>query len=636
LQWTQSESGVEVILKSRTIGAYSLSVHMSRRHKDLPAALEFVGVRPLEVQKVSGFVSVTSEPGIAVKTSKFDGLLEVPASSLSANARTGMLAFKQLNGWKLALTTEVVESWVRAEIVNIFSVSETLLTGRAVIQYDIQNAPVKEFRIKVPSAYRNIEITGTNIRERDQSNEIWRIELQNKVRGSFQLVVTFEQPIDSKTNALAFTGIEALGVERETGSVVVLARPPLQVIEKSASDQLLKIDARELPDWAGVSATAEAALVYRYLRPGFQLGCEVRRFGQAAVLQALIDSAALTTVVADDGQMMTEMALKIRNNGLQHLEIELPPQTRVWSSFVAGQPVRPAQRGGRLLVPIERTAAQDAPIAVELTYVGLERFPKGKGSVALATPRLDVPLKNARWDLYLPPEYNYSKFTGTMTHESTLAPEVQVYSAGEYEQQEFARKGAKQSQARSSLARARSLLSSGKLKDANDDLKDALMNNTEGDAETKKELEVLKRDLDRAQSSNLIQAQRAYTVDNFRRANADQVDKPVRQLEEKAAGLVAYDEEVAERQWNALQKAQEVTVAKVQPLRVNLPTRGLRHSFTQVLQTEINKPMTVQFRAANTQHIGWVKLIVNGIAAFLVLWLFAAVVFNRRSSAGAA
>ena len=142
-------------------------------------------------------------------------------------------------------------------------------------------------------------------------------------------------------------------------------------------------------------------------------------------------------------------------------------------------------------------------------------------------------------------------------------------------------------------------------------------------------LDVLKRDLDRPQSSNLIQAQRAYTVDNLRK-NTQQADKPMEQLEEKAAKLVAYDDEVAERQWNALRKAQEVTVAKVQPLRVNLPTRGLRHSFTQVLQTEVNKPMTIEFRAANTEHVGWVKLIVNAIAGFLVLWLLVAVAFNRR------
>jgi hypothetical protein len=630
LSWAPYGPGIEVTLNSRTIGAYSLSLHLNRAHKDLPPALEFVGVAPIGVQKTTGFVSITSEPGIAVKTGKFDGLVEVPASALGENARSGVLAFKQLNTWKLALTTEVVESWIRAEIVDIVSVSETLLTGRAVIRYDIQNAPAKEFRLKVPEAYRNVEIVGTNIRERDQSNGVWRVELQNKVRGTFQLVVTFEQPADTKTNALALAGVEALGVERETGAMVILTKPPLQVAEKSASDQLLKIDARELPDWAGVSATAEAVLVYRYLRPGFQLVCEARRFEQAAVLQALVDSAVLTTVVADDGQMMTEVGLKIRNNGLQHFEIELPPQTRLWSAFVAGQPVRPAQRGGRLLVPIERTGAQDVPIPVELTYVGLERFPKGKGRVELASPRLDVPLKNARWDVYLPPDYGYSKFAGTMTHESAITAEVQVYSSAEYDQQEFARKSGRESQVRSSLERARRMLSSGKVTDANEEFKDAF-NDGLADEKTKKEFEVLKRDLDRAQSSNLIQAQRAYTIDNLRKANAEQADKPVEQLEEKAAKLVAYDDEVAERQWNALRKAQEVTVAKVQPLRVNLPTRGLRHSFTQVLQTEVNKPMTIQFRAANLEHVGWVKMAVNAMAGFLVLWLLVAVAFNRRT-----
>ena len=72
-------------------------------------------------------------------------------------------------------------------------------------------------------------------------------------------------------------------------------------------------------------------------------------------------------------------------------------------------------------------------------------------------------------------------------------------------------------------------------------------------------------------------------------------------------------------------------MAKVQPLRVNLPTRGLRHSFTQVLQTEVNKPMTIEFRAANTANIGWLKLMFNAIAGFLAIWLFVAVGFNRRA-----
>src|SRR5262249_31118811 len=147
-----------------------------------------------------------------------------------------------------------------------------------------------------------------------------------------------------------------------------MARPPLQVVEKTASEQLIKIDVREVPDWAGVSLAAPVpggevpVLIYRYLRPGYTLALEAKRYQDADVLQALVDSARLTTVVADDGQMMTEMALGIRNNGKQHLEIELPPRTIVWSAFVAGRPVRPSQNAGKLMLPLERSSGEEAPV----------------------------------------------------------------------------------------------------------------------------------------------------------------------------------------------------------------------------------------------------------------------------------
>jgi hypothetical protein len=74
----------------------------------------------------------------------------------------------------------------------------------------------------------------------------------------------------------------------------------------------------------------------------------------------------LTTVVSEDGQMMTEMSLAVRNNARQYLEIALPEGAQVWSVFVAGQPVRPSRRDGKLLLPMERSSG-DATVPVEVT-----------------------------------------------------------------------------------------------------------------------------------------------------------------------------------------------------------------------------------------------------------------------------
>ena len=87
--------------------------------------------------------------------------------------------------------------------------------------------PVKEFRVRVPAAYKNVEITGAQIRRRDETNGEWRVELQSKVRGEYLLTVTWELPRSGQTNLVELAGIQALGVEREAGYVAIIARPPL-------------------------------------------------------------------------------------------------------------------------------------------------------------------------------------------------------------------------------------------------------------------------------------------------------------------------------------------------------------------------------------------------------------------------
>jgi len=337
--------------------------------------------------------------------------------------------------------------------------------------------------------------------------------------------------------------------------------------------------------------------------------------------------------VADDGQMMTEMVLSVRNNGRQHLEVELPSGAKVWSAFVAGQPVRPTTREGKLLLPLEASSADDAPVSVEVTFVGSQAFPRSKGEVKLVSPKLDVPLKNARWDLYLPPDYDYARFDGSMTHEAAVAPVVQVYSSREYFKQEEAKKVAKKSEVMSFLSNARRSLSEGKLKGASDDFSQALRLNKDGaDEQTARELDALKEELGRSQSGNLIQAQRAYSEENAKRyaGKAAAAEAPPAQDVKQVAEQVQYDADAAEQQWKALQRAQEVTVPKVQPLRANLPTRGERHSFSQVLQTEVNKPMTISFAAANTKAANGFKTALTFAGGFLLLWIFVSVVANRR------
>jgi hypothetical protein len=395
--------------------------------------------------------------------------------------------------------------------------------------------------------------------------------------------------------------------------------------------------------------------VYRYLRPGYKLALEARRFDEAEVLQGLIDNARLATVVADDGQMMTELSLSIRNNGRQHLEIELPERTTVWSAFVAGEPVRPSKREGKLLLPLERDIASDAPITIELTFIGQDKFPKTRGAVSLASPKFDLPLKNARWDLYLPPDYDYSRFEGSMnrTSDATL-PVEQVYSLSEYNVQQRAQEQQSKMDVRTGLESARENLKGGNLRQAITSYGRAKLKGSKGQAEEgeARDLKQLEQDVRRAQSSNIIIAQNNYFIENagklgdqqalqFQAAQAKPVaNQPAQQQQAFSQGGQArnpylnYDENIAGQQWDKLEKAQQVAVKKVAPLRVNLPTRGVRYSFGQVLQTELRKPMTIRLLAENTKVPSWTSRIGLTVLGFGVLWIIVAGLNRKKIAQG--
>ena len=631
-QAERTDGGVrmlEVTLKDHVTGAYSLTVELARNFKELPGKFSIAGVYPLGASKLTGFVAVSAEAGVAVKTETFDGLTEIPAVSLPDYANAGggsVLAYKFIAAepksapeWKLNVATESISAWVRAEIVNTFTLTETLVSGRAQVRYEIANAPVKELRVRVPAEFKNVEITGANIRSRELSGNIWRVELQSPTRGFYTLAVTWDQPRPAQTGAVQLVGISAADVERESGLLAISAKAPLQVSESAATD-LQRVDTGDFPDWAGVPDAA-TMLAYRYVRSGYQLALGVRRFDDAAVLEALVDSARFTSVVADDGQMMTEMSLTVRNNGRQFLEIELPPNAKVWSAFVAGQPVRPSSRDGKLLLPIESSG--DGDMTVELTYVGTNTFPRSKGSVGFASPKFDVPLKNARWEIYLPPDYAYQNFEGTMTRAIAATPEIasSSFSLLDYSRMEQTGKEAAKQELRRDVSEARRQLAGGNVRVATENFNRAKAK-FPADKDTGDVVKKLESDLKSAQASNLINAQNDFSFRN-NGAVAAGTDLPAQKA---TFGLnYNYDSESAQQQWSKLQAAQEIVTAKVQPLRVNLPVRGQHFAFTQVLQTEGGRPMTIQLFAASTKAVSWPMRGLMAGGAFLVLWALVAV-----------
>ena len=230
-----------------------------------------------------------------------------------------------------------------------------------------------------------------------------------------------------------------------------------------------------------------------------------------------------------------------------------------------------------------------------------------------------------------------------------VAPMEQVYSLAEYQGQQKAVEEQKRADVRNELNLARENLKGGNLRQA---VSSYNRSKTKGqqlkqELDENRDLAQIESEVRRAQVSNLIVAQNSFYYDNSARLNGGQVqvmqvpalNAPVQQQAEvqqraQPQGAINFDADVAGQQWDKLQKAQQVAVAKVAPLRVNLPTRGVRYSFAQVLQTESSKPLTIQFRAENTKMPAWGTRLMLGLVCFGVIWMGMGLMMRGASRRG--
>jgi hypothetical protein len=244
-------------------------------------------------------------------------------------------------------------------------------------------------------------------------------------------------------------------------------------------------------------------------------------------------------------------------------------------------------------------------------------------------------MKNAQWELYLPPDYQYGSFQGTMKQEIEVAETsatkaVTSFGWSEYERAEADKKVAANADVVSSLSNARSQLAGGKVGDAFQFYSRAKQKVATDDLRGNEDLKKLEKDLRREQGRYLLQAQQTFVAENSSGQQQAVQTRNRASGGEASAVQMEYDEQAAEQQVTKVQQAQEVTVAKTLPLRVNLPKRGIHYSFSQVLQTEVGKPMSVQLSAVNDRAMSWPARIVAIAGLFASLWLVVTLALRWR------
>jgi hypothetical protein len=142
---------------------------------------------------------------------------------------------------------------------------------------------------------------------------------------------------------------------------------------------------------------------------------EVARYAQQAVLTANVEESRYRVLLTGEGKILVEARYAVRNNQRNFVKVTLPQGATLWSSSLAGRPVRPGQSpDGSLLFPLAKASArEDASLAaIQILYVLREDQWSLKGRAPVPLPSIDLPVSRSGVLLYYPPQFRVTAEPG--------------------------------------------------------------------------------------------------------------------------------------------------------------------------------------------------------------------------------
>jgi hypothetical protein len=312
-----------------------------------------------------------------------------------------------------------------ADVFTLVTLGDSDVRMAALVDVTVVTGTMRTLDVRVPSGSEMTSLAGSTIETSEAKDGVVTLTLTDPSARRHQFLVGLERTHDVGSFSLA-TGLVTLpGVQRERGEVAIEGVGTLE-LTVAEREGLRRIDVRELN--ASLHALARLPLLsaFRYQnRAGSppSLSFDVRRFGDAGVLAAVADRAAVTTIVTAEGRALTEVSLQIRNRAQPFLKVTLPPDATMVSVEVAGEPAKPALGADGSRVPLLRAGFRpQGPYNVSFVYLQSGPPFVRRGSAQMTLPRMDMPIAVVEWDVFVPARYDVRGAGGNVVTRDAFRP----------------------------------------------------------------------------------------------------------------------------------------------------------------------------------------------------------------------
>jgi len=415
-------------------GRLGVEVHTSLD----PTTKEVGDLRQQDVSQLKVQVIPSLDP-FAPDLGREQALAAIPATDSIPGYEPLTLGFRYRGDAAAAVIAFTMkESQIKAEVLTLIEVRETLVRYEWRIDYDILYAGVDRLVFSVPEAIAEaLRVDGDIIKEKDRDYEpdgegddkidagegrrLWSVVLRDKRMGAYELRVSYEMPLADASERDFTVAVPELRLEQvfqENGQFAVVKDDNLEVLDADVIN-LEQIDPTELHGWLSRDGIVRA---YKYRRHPVGLSLNLSRNEFLPVPQAVVTYAVANTVVAADRGMTSEVIYWVKNNAKQFLSVELPESGSMVSDiFVNGEAQQPMRRAdeNEVLIRLPVGVDKDAPISVRFVYEtpspepGEDLGMSGKLHIPPASVTQAEVLQSLT-RLYLPDDYLYRRFDSAM------------------------------------------------------------------------------------------------------------------------------------------------------------------------------------------------------------------------------
>jgi hypothetical protein len=551
----------------------------------------------------------------------------------------GALAFRLLQrDWSLVLGIEKLDAWVVGQALHEVTLREGQTRSTVTGDFNVQNASVRALKVVLPitnaDEIKTVRANGKQVsdfvRTAPDSN-VWELQFKRRVIGRVQFQIEFERRGERVNDSEGLSPLEFPDARQMGYYFSVRAGGRLEIEPGTLTQGWQRVDWNMVPPVLREAGNRSApTLALRSIATTTPLSIKVIRHSLAEALKLRVAEGTLTTVLSPTGDQLTAVDITMEVIQRSSLSVQLPEGGELFSIFVNGESVHSIRQKNNnsawqfyILPGIDDRTAQ-----VRFVYLL-----KGAGlnAMKLASPQLNVPLENVKWNVIAPKGYKLTDNDGDL---ELISESGQAnFDRKKYLASVTDKRNAQAQQAASLLEQAGQLLQAGEQSKARWAYNN-VANRNALDAASNEDARVQLENLQTQQAIVGLNTrrQRLY-LDNDRNDTAvaeneqmrqaaaanpilqqDQMNFRPQEMSQLLAGNTSEDNAVLQQIAGRLVQHQRTTEPAPQAIVISMPEDGTIYSFSRGVQVTENAPLELDLEFSSEYRMKawqWIAVLAS-------------------------